>query len=430
MKIEKNNHYFTIALYTIVTSLLIVIGTLMILNFKTVWQDVCEIVVVIYGLLKPLFLGVLIAYLLDPLVEFYEKRCQKMNWHTIKPNGKKPYVKKELQQERRWHMRTVPTLFAFITVILIFGLFILVIIVNVQEIAGSFSILSVKESINGYFSYFEQMLKDVTLFIEELGFFEGRMGLVQKLNAYLNTYVSRLSAGFMNSLTAVGINTMNGLLAFVIAFYLLQDKQRCLALVNKICRTMMNARIHKHFMTLAHDIDYVFSGYIRGQMIDSFIIAVLTSLLLTFIQLDFAIIIGIVAGIFNLIPYFGPIVGFVLAVIIGILDPNPMKAVYGAGAIFVLQQIDGWIIVPKVVGESVKLHPVLVLLAILIGGNLFGLVGMLLGVPVAAFIRLVLLRYMTEIFPDGEEVLKEEIASQDKAMANQSEEGKQKSDVK
>jgi predicted PurR-regulated permease PerM len=112
--------------------------------------------------------------------------------------------------------------------------------------------------------------------------------------------------------------------------------------------------------------------------------------------MDFAIIIGIVAGLFNLIPYFGPVVGFVLAGLIGLVDGNPMKAIYGVAALMIIQQIDGWIIVPKVVGGSVKLHPVVVLLSILIGGSLFGLAGMLLGVPVAAFIRLVILRYMKD----------------------------------
>ena len=92
-----------------------------------------------------------------------------------------------------------------------------------------------------------------------------------------------------------------------------------------------------------------------------------------------------------------------LSIIIGVLDPYPMKALYGAIAILIIQQIDGWIIVPKIVGECVKLHPVVVLLAILIGGNLFGLIGMLIAVPIAAFIRLLLSHYVPEIFGKNDE---------------------------
>ena len=139
------------------------------------------------------------------------------------------------------------------------------------------------------------------------------------------------------------------------------------------------------------------------EVMDSILMVILTSGALLLIRLDFAIIIGVIAGIFNLIPYFGPIVGFGLAVIIGLLDPEPIKALYAAIAILIIQQIDGWFIVPKVVGNCVKLHPIVVLLAILVGGNLFGLIGMLLAVPAAAFIRLLLCYWKPGLFMNLEE---------------------------
>lgn len=413
MKIEKNNRYFTIAAYAVGASLITVIGILALLQFKQVWAAFCKVIGIVYWLLKPLIIGFIVAYLLDPIVEFYERRCHKMK-------GKKGFhskldqAKNDTNHIKRWHMRTMPTLLTFLTVAMIFGVFILIIVMNIQEIAGNFSLLGIKESINRYLIYFENMLEGVNRFTNEIGILRGQEGIVQKVYTAINTLVLRLSRQFLNSLTTIGLNAMNLLLAFVIAFYLLQDKQRCIAVFKKASYTLLKPKIYRHMMIICHDIDYVFSGYIRGQLIDAMIVAILTSLALTIIQLDFAIIIGIIAGIFNLIPYFGPIVGFVLAIIIGILDPNPMKAIYGAVAILIIQQVDGWFIVPKIVGECVKLHPVIVLLAILIGGNLFGLLGMLIGVPVAAFIRLVLLRYVTELFPDGEEVLQEEIACQNK----------------
>ena len=191
---------------------------------------------------------------------------------------------------------------------------------------------------------------------------------------------------------------MNWLLACVIAFYLLQDKEHFLSFLQRVLKYSFKQERYLKLRDLGREVDRILSGYIRGQVIDATIIVILTSGALLLIRLDFAIIIGIVAGIFNLIPYFGPIVGLVLSIIIGLLDSNPMKALYGALAILVIQQIDGWFIVPKIVGECVKLHPIVVLLAILIGGNLFGLVGMLIAVPVAAFIRLLLIRFIPELF--------------------------------
>ncbi|MGL4797833.1 MAG: AI-2E family transporter, partial [Cellulosilyticaceae bacterium] len=144
-------------------------------------------------------------------------------------------------------------------------------------------------------------------------------------------------------------------------------------------------------------------GYIRGQLIDAVIMGTLISIALTCIGIDFAIIIGIISGIFNLIPYFGPVVGFVLAGFIGFIGGEPQKGIYAVLAVVALQQLDGWVIVPHIMGETVKLHPIVVLLAIVIGGQLWGLVGFLLAVPVVGFIRLLIIRYMGDVFSGKEQ---------------------------
>ena len=415
MKIQRNNHYFTIAFYAVGATLVAFVGILAMLRLNEVWKAICKLVYLGYELLKPLIIGFIISYLLDPIVKFYENKCHQIQRNRVSHSkNKKKQMTSDLDHLKRWQIRTLPTFFTFLSVIVVLGLFILIIVMNVEAVSGNFSFLSIKESIRKYFIYFENVLDGVNRFTNEMGILRGQEDIVQKIYGVINAFVIRISNQLINYLTTIGLNTMNLILAFVIAFYLLQDKERCMAVVKKISYTLLKPKIYRHVMVLCHDIDYIFSGYIRGQIIDGMVVAVLTSLALTIIQLDFAIIIGVIAGIFNLIPYFGPIVGLVLAIIIGILDPNPMKALYGAGAILIIQQIDGWIIVPKIVGECVKLHPVIVLLAILIGGNLFGLLGMLIGVPIAAFIRLVLLRYVTELFPDGEEALKEEIVAQAK----------------
>lgn len=400
MKFEKNNRYFNIAVYTFFTFIAIVIATCIILRLDVTWQVIKVGMGIIYTLLEPLIIGIVIAYLLDPIVDFYEYR-----WHKLASFNKFQHHKLahlDKVKKKRWHMRTMPTLLTFLTLISIIGVFILMIMMNVDQISGNFSLSSLKESMAYYLAYFEEMINNFTSFTNELGILQGKEGFVEHLYGTVNQFVLSIYIHFVNGLTDMGIHAMNWLLAFVIAFYLLQDKARCLALNEKVfCH--LCGKHYKGIKALAKDVDVVLTGYIRGEVIDSIIMAVLTSLALTFIRLDFAIIIGIISGIFNLIPYFGPIVGFALAIVIGLLDPNPMKALYGALAIVVIQQIDGWIIVPKIVGDCVKLHPVVVLLAILIGGNLFGLIGMLLAVPMAAFIRLLLIRCMPEIFGDNKE---------------------------
>lgn len=405
MKLEKNNKYYTLSVYTIITVLTIIMITLGVLHYKEVLLFILKIIKSIWCLFMPLLIGMIVAYLLDPFVEFYDKKCKNMHFKTFKIKGfhigKRPIHKKVAKKENK--VRTMPTLLTFLTLIAVLGVFILIITMNIKEVVGSTSIRNISISMNKYVQYFENMLLQVTEVIDNFSLFPNDGGFLQKVYGTLNEWVTLFSAKVFNVITGIGMNAMNILLSFVVAFYLLQDKQRMLLLVDKVMISIFHPSVYRTIKALGADIDYVFSRYIRSQLIDAVVIAILTSLALTLIKLDFAIIIGIVAGVFNLIPYFGPIVGFILAGLIGLLDSNPMKAVYGVVALMIIQQIDAWIIIPKIVGDSVKLHPVVVLLAILIGGDLFGLVGMLIGVPVAAFIRLVILRYAKDVFDTSEE---------------------------
>lgn len=396
MKLQKNNRYFNIAAYAVISCLIVVLGIFVLLNFSAVWQWIRKIANVFYVLIEPLLIGVILAYLLDPIVGFYEMRLSyikthKKKFHMLSHKGQK--------KEKRWHMRTVPTLLTFLTVVCVLGLFVLMIQMNIGQIAGSFSLSSLGESLESYVAYFEDMIGGITQFTDEMGITKGQ-GLMERVYAGVNEFVVGVYNELSNGLLAIGIHAMNWLLAVVVAFYLLQDKEKILVFFKRLLKYILKGERYEKTSALGRQVDSILSGYIRGEIIDAIIITILTSGALILIRLDFAVIIGIIAGTFNLIPYFGPIVGLVLAVFIGILDANPMKAVYGAIAILIIQQIDGWFIVPKIVGDCVKLHPIVVLLAILIGGNLFGLIGMLIAVPVAALIRLLLVRHIPEVFSE------------------------------
>ena len=389
MKLRKNEHYFNIAAYTVISCLIVLVGVFVLIHYKVVWDEMRAAIRLIWILVEPLLIGFILAYLLDPIVVFYEKRWDVVT-HQKKFHLPWFYHKKV---EKRRHVRTVPTLFTFITVIAVLGLLALIVQMNIRKVAGSFSIGELKESLDSYVNYFEEMIQGITQFTEQMGIVRGQ-GFVERLYSEVNRFVVYLYNDLAGRLLDLGIHAMNVLLAVVIAFYLLQDKNLFIKESKRFLRHILKEKRYRTWLQLGQDINHILAGYIRGEIIDSIIIMILTSGTLLIIQLDFAIIIGIISGIFNLIPYFGPIVGFVLAVVIGLLDGNPIKAFYAAIAILIIQQIDGWFIVPKIVGDCVKLHPVAVLLAILIGGNLFGLLGMLLAVPVAAFIRLLLIKFM------------------------------------
>ena len=133
-----------------------------------------------------------------------------------------------------------------------------------------------------------------------------------------------------------------------------------------------------------------FSNYLRGQFLDATIVGVLSAIALSIVGVDYAIVIGLIAGICNMIPYIGPIIGTVLAVIMALLSGDLKLVIWVIIAMVIVQQLDNNILAPKIVGDSVGLHPIFTMLAILIGGNLGGLIGMLLAVPLAASAKIII----------------------------------------
>ena len=173
----------------------------------------------------------------------------------------------------------------------------------------------------------------------------------------------------------------NFILIPVITFYMLKDldyfKNQLILLIPKSKRSKL--------LYLFKDIDNVFGKYIRGQILISIFVGILTTIMLIIIKVRYALVLGIFSGLSNIIPYFGPIIGMIPTLIFALLD-SPSKAMYAAGAYLLVQQIESGIIAPKVIGESVGIHPIYIILALLIGGKLFGVTGLIIAAPVAAVI--------------------------------------------
>ena len=150
----------------------------------------------------------------------------------------------------------------------------------------------------------------------------------------------------------------------------------------------MHKKVYSFIKNSLGDIHAVFSGYIRGTLLDASIMAILISIGLSLINVKFAFIIGFISGFSNIIPYFGALMGFILAISVSLISGQPMQAVYSTIIMLILQQVDTIFIAPKVVGESVELSPVLVIIALSVAGQLFGLWGMVFAVPVFATIKL------------------------------------------
>lgn len=190
-----------------------------------------------------------------------------------------------------------------------------------------------------------------------------------------------VSSGVTTAVAYV-FNTVIGLLIMV---YLLNYKDKLFAICRKIVAATCGQKRRDSLYEFAGIVNETFVGFIVGRIIDSFIIGVLTYIVLRICNIPFAVMISVIVGITNVIPFFGPFIGAIPSVILLMLE-DPMSALYFVVIILVIQQLDGNIIGPKIVGNAIGISSFWVLIAVLIGGGLFGFKGMAFGVPVFAVI--------------------------------------------
>lgn len=175
----------------------------------------------------------------------------------------------------------------------------------------------------------------------------------------------------------------NAFIGLLIMVYLLNYKERLFAITRKIVNATCSQKRKATLYEFASIVNETFIGFIVGRIIDSFIIGVLTFIVLKICSIPFALMLSVIVGVTNVIPFFGPFIGAVPSVFILLLE-NPIDALYFIIIIIVIQQLDGNVIGPKIVGNAIGIGSFWVLISVLIGGGLFGFPGMALGVPVFA----------------------------------------------
>ena len=175
----------------------------------------------------------------------------------------------------------------------------------------------------------------------------------------------------------------NLLVGVIVSVYLLATKERCAAYCRKLtCAALSPAKAGWVFRA-AGTADRIFSGFVRGKLLDSLIIGILCFFFSTIFKFPYAPLVSVIVGVTNVIPFFGPFLGAIPSLFLILLD-SPIKALYFLVFIFALQQVDGNIIGPKILGGRTGLSSLWVIIAILVGGSFFGVAGMFFAVPVFA----------------------------------------------
>ena len=373
MKIEFDKKLFKYAVYISITTIAIYIVFLLLLNLSSILSSAISIILEVINLLKPLLIGILIAYILYPINKSIE--------NFLKNN-------KILKLQNFSKRRIVAVIFSYIIVLAIITTLILGIYFMIGgQLSNNTTISKIISDIQIYFTTSTFSASSIKEAIENID-----SPLINSLQPYIidifnfiETYIAKNLNNFTSSIVSIGSSIITFFIAFIISIYLLIDSEYFINLFKKLYYLIFRGNSFgnkiNYIFSILHE---VFGKFIRSQLLEALLVGILSIIALSIAGIKYSFVIGIIAGISNMIPYIGPIVGTILAAIMGLLSGNPIKILSAIIAMFVVQQIDNHLLAPQIIGNSVGLHPVFTMMAILIGGNIGGLLGMLIAVPLAA----------------------------------------------
>lgn len=335
-------------------------------DFGALWNLAQRIISVI----MPFIMGVIVAYLFYRPVTFLERMLNK---------------NKTLEKVSR----PVSIFVIYIIAILLIILLINCVMPPIKE--------SIQELVNNYPSYIEDaknyvanadessILKKVN--VEEIinkvqSFDIGSYLSTDRILSYINTVIGVFGAVF------------NIFVTIVISIYILLQRKEIKKFLKDLGKSLFDepvyARVSKYFSTS----NRILLDFIYCQIIDAIIIGILVSIALSIIGVKYSILLGFFIGLFNIIPYFGAIIAIAVAVLITLFTGGIQQALIMAVTVIILQQIDANIINPKILGDGLKISPILVIFAVTVGGEFFGVIGMFLAVPVIAVMKLLIIDFI------------------------------------
>ena len=374
-KLKKNKMYIKYGVFIIFIAIVVV------LTIKTItYGEVMVSFVIVQfkrflDIISPIIYAILLAYLLYEPMKFIEKNIYKI----INDKRKEKYSKL---------IRLLSILLVFLLVILglvlIYNFLIPPIINNVKDVVNSLP--EVEKQMREWFSEIISNLSNKNITVESAGNLSG--DIVNKVGLMADKILN------------VTINVVSGLSSFVVNFivtiiltiYFLIDKERLVYQMQRLRDVLLPHKVGRALTIFLLDLDNIVGRFIVGEILDSVIVGVVSTILLLIIRHPFAVLIGVIAGVTNIIPYIGPVIGAALAFFFGIFTSLPL-GIIGAILLLLYQQIDGNFVQPKIVGDKIGLSPVWILIAVLIGGSYFGPIGMILSMPVAGLLKVYFNRY-------------------------------------
>lgn len=339
---------------------LVLSGTALILIYKLLnnYRDIAEFFGNLFDILFPIILGGVIAFFLSKPAEKIERLIGKIKFNFIK--------KKAL----------------LISVISLYVLVFLVLFLAIKFVAPRIykNIEEFTQNIPGYYNVIKTFLSENEFFskfnsLELLSQKFASMFNMTQINKYLGI-ISGIANGFLTFFVAV-----------ILSVYMIIEKKNIFSFSKSLTERIIPEKPRKVIYAYGRKSIDLFYSYFTGLALDALLVGAVASVFLSLLGVPYAFLLGLIVAFGNLVPFFGPIVSNIIIITITLLTTGPFKALWVAVFQIIFGQIDGNIIQPKIISNSTGISPLLVLVAVIVFGDLFGFVGMIVGVPVCAIIK-------------------------------------------
>lgn len=360
---KKDNHYFAWGLTAVCVVCVIM------LIYDIVFRDSIVLAYTgkLMGIVAPILYGAAIAYLLAPVLNWFERVI-------LRQGGNKT---------AKW-ARPISMVLTWLVVFLLFYGLLRILLPelykSIMQLAGN--VKTYYKTIEAWVLHLLESNPDLAQRAQELfnQYYQQALDWLQtNLAPQLQAAVQAVSGGVVGVLTFF----KNLFLGIMVSLYLLASKEKFAATSCKLCYTLLPEGWAAWFIRGVKATDRIFSGFVRGKLLDSLIIGIICFVCSTILDFPYAPLVSVVVGVTNIIPFFGPFLGAIPSAFL-ILLASPIKCLYFIIFVIILQQFDGNILGPKILGNSTGISGFWVIVAILVGGGLWGVAGMFLGVPLCA----------------------------------------------
>jgi len=363
MKVNWNSKYNTISVY----SLIVICCSIIFYFVASQIGSFSEKISIAIGILYPFIIGFAIAYLLNFILDFYEvKMLGKTQWFG---------------NLKRGHKRSIGLLLTYLTAVGICYLFIHFIVPQLIESIMGF-VNEVPQYVDNVTRLFNNLINETNVSPEYAALIQEQMA---KYIQFVMDFAKEIIPIVGNMLKVIASSIWNIVLGIIISVYLLIDKENFFAINRKIICALFSTKTSNRIFELTYRSNETFGKFLSGKIIDSAIIGVLSFVVFSVFKMPYTLLISVIIGVTNIIPFFGPFIGAIPSFII-ILFVSPTKALVFLLLVFIIQQIDGNIIGPKILGDSIGISAFWILFAILVAGKFLGIVGMIIGVPLFAIV--------------------------------------------